>query len=73
MGPTVARSGSDQQATLSQNGEVLAADPPTFTAAVPDWKPGDEIPLGTGRSLRVVAVRAGVLVVESESWDRRGM
>ncbi len=29
------------------------ADPPTLTAAVPDWE-GDEIPLGPGRSLRVV-------------------
>ena len=39
------------------------ADPSTFTAAVPDWKAGDTIPLGPGRSLRVVAVREGVLVV----------
>jgi hypothetical protein len=38
------------------------ADPPTFTAAIPNWKPGDEIPLG-GSSLRVVEVREGVLVV----------
>lgn len=48
------------------------ADPPTFTAAVPN-KGGDTIPLRPGRSLRVVEVREGVLVVESESWDRRGM
>ena len=47
------------------------ADPPTFTAAVPDWGPGDEIHLGAGRSLRVVEVlpgkdpdENGVLVVE---------
>ena len=40
------------------------ADPPTFTAAVPNWKAGDTIPLGPGRSLRVVAVRERVLVVE---------
>ena len=39
--------------------------PPTFTAAVPDWQAGDAIPLGAGRSLRVVEVREGVLVVES--------
>jgi hypothetical protein len=43
------------------------ADPPTFAAAVPNWRPGDTIPLGR-RSLRVVDVRAGedwvVLVVE---------
>jgi len=38
------------------------ADPPNFTAAVPNWKAGDEIPLGR-RSLRVVEVREGVLVV----------
>ena len=33
------------------------ADPPTFTAAVPNWKAGDVVPLGAGRSLRVVEVR----------------
>jgi hypothetical protein len=32
------------------------ADPPTLKSAVPDWRPGDTIPLGR-RSLRVVAVR----------------
>jgi hypothetical protein len=32
------------------------ADPPTFRTAVPNWRPGDVIPLG-GRSLRVVEVR----------------
>jgi hypothetical protein len=39
------------------------AEPPTFTAAVPNWKAGDTIPLGPGRSLRVVEVGNGVLVV----------
>jgi hypothetical protein len=39
------------------------ADPSTFTAAVPHWKAGNEIPLGPGRSLRVVEVREGELVV----------
>jgi hypothetical protein len=39
------------------------ADPPTFTAAVPNWQAGDTIPLGPGRSLNVVEVREGVLVV----------
>ena len=44
------------------------ADPPTFTAAVPTWKPGDTIPLGPGKSYRVVDVKphatlSGVLVV----------
>jgi hypothetical protein len=42
------------------------ADPPTFSTNAPAWKPGDVIPLGPGRSLRVVAVHAAepVLVVE---------
>ena len=39
------------------------ADPPTFTAAVPNWKAGDTIPLGPGRMFRVVEVRDGVSVV----------
>jgi hypothetical protein len=45
------------------------ADPPTLKTAVPEWRPGDTIPLG-GRTLRVLAVRdddadqAPVLVVE---------
>ena len=40
-----------------------AADPPTFAAAVPNWKSGDTIPVRPGYSLRVVEVREGVLVV----------
>ena len=40
------------------------ADPPTFTAAVPNWKAGDAIPLGPGRSLRIIEVR--VLVVDQD-------
>ena len=47
------------------------ADPPTFHTAVPTWNPGDTIPLGRGRILRVVETRPGrepdedpVLVVE---------
>ena len=45
------------------------ADPPTLDTAVPNWRSGDEIPLGR-RTLRVVAVRDDdgnqppVLVVE---------
>jgi hypothetical protein len=42
------------------------ADPATFTTAVPGWKAADTIPLGPGRSLRVVEVREGVLVVAQE-------
>ena len=44
---------------------------PALQTAVPNWRPGDSIPLGNDRSLRVVAVREGespdddaVLVVE---------
>jgi hypothetical protein len=47
------------------------ADPPTFHTAVPTWRPGDTIPLGPGRTLRVVQTldgkspdENGVLVVE---------
>ncbi len=47
------------------------ADPPTFSTAVPNWSPGDTIPLGSKRTLRVIEVRPGrepdgdaVLVVE---------
>jgi hypothetical protein len=45
------------------------ADPPTFRTTVPNWREGDEIPLG-GRTLQVVEVRdddadqAPTLVVE---------
>lgn len=45
------------------------AEPPLLSSAVPNWQPGDTIPLG-GRTLRVVAVpdddaeQAPVLVVE---------
>jgi hypothetical protein len=48
------------------------ADPPTLQAAVPNWSAGDTIPLGPGRTLRVVEIRPGeddgeapVLVVET--------
>jgi hypothetical protein len=30
------------------------ADPPSFRAAVPDWRAGDVIALGARRSLRVI-------------------
>jgi hypothetical protein len=48
------------------------ADPPTLHTAVPNWQPGDTIPLGPARcSLRVVEIRADplgepVLVVEPD-------
>jgi hypothetical protein len=51
-------------------------DPATFRSAVPNWRPGDPIHLGGGRTLRVVDVRpvAGdddepVLVVESAASE----
>jgi hypothetical protein len=47
------------------------ADPPTFHTVVPTWRPGDTIPLGADRTLRVIDTRPasdgddqGVLVVE---------
>ena len=45
------------------------AEPPTLTSAVPNWRPGDTIPLGS-RTLRVIGVgnedaeQPPVLVVE---------
>jgi hypothetical protein len=33
------------------------ADPPTLDTAVPNWRPGDTIPLGAGRILRVIETR----------------
>ena len=48
------------------------AEPTTLSTAVPNWNPGDTIPLGGSRTLRVVEVRPGpepdgdqVLVVEA--------
>lgn len=44
------------------------ADPPTMNTAVPNWRLGDKIPLGSGKALRVIDIRPGadgdVLVVE---------
>jgi hypothetical protein len=56
-----------------EHADGTSAEPPTFRAAVPNWKPDDTIPLGNGRMLRVVATRleegadgdpVSVLVVE---------
>jgi len=33
------------------------AEPPSFETSVPTWRPGDAIPLGQGRSLRVIDTR----------------
>lgn len=49
-----------------------ASDPPTLRTAVPTWNPGEAIPLGRDRTLRVIETRPGaepdgdpVLVAES--------
>jgi hypothetical protein len=43
------------------------ADPPMFTSAVPDWRPGNTVELGR-KTLRVIDVRddsdGAVLIVE---------
>jgi hypothetical protein len=52
------------------------ADPPTFKTAATNWRPGDTIPLGRDRMLRVIDVRPGVgdddqgvlVVVEDEPF-----
>jgi hypothetical protein len=48
------------------------ADPPSLETAVPNWNPGDTIPLGRDRMLRVIDSRPGqepddgpVLMVET--------
>jgi hypothetical protein len=55
-----------------ENEDGTPADPPVLHTAVPTWQAGDTIPLGAGRTLRVVATRPGtspdddpVLVVKS--------
>jgi hypothetical protein len=55
------------------------AEPPTLRSAVPNWRPGDTIPLGRERTLRVVGVRDDdadeppALIVEemADTGDRR--
>jgi hypothetical protein len=42
--------------TLERENGTLA-DPPTLRAAVPNWRSGDVIALGPGRSLRVIDTR----------------
>jgi hypothetical protein len=52
------------------------ADPPSFEAVVPNWRPGQTIHLGSARTLRVVAIRDDdadqppALVVEDLSEQR---
>jgi hypothetical protein len=54
-----------------ENDDGSPAEPPTLATAVPNWGPGDTIPLGNDRTLRVIEVQDGaepdddrVLVVE---------
>lgn len=42
------------------------AEHPTFTAAVPNWRPGDRIFVSPKLTYRVLETREGVLVVERE-------
>jgi hypothetical protein len=74
FGPSRLR-GKDRMAGFThrlEHQDGTPADPPTFRTAVPNWQPGDEIPLGAARTLRVIETRAGseseedpVLIVES--------
>ena len=52
--------------------EGAPAEPPTLSSAIPNWRPGDTIPLGGNRTLRVIDTRPGaepdadpVLIVEA--------
>jgi hypothetical protein len=45
--------------TFTEHEDGSPAEPPTLASAVPNWSPGDTIPLGGNRSLRVVEVRPG--------------
>jgi hypothetical protein len=52
------------------------AEPPSFRSAVPNWRPGDTIPIRRDRTLGVVGVVAGAeldddptLIVEDSSEE----
>lgn len=40
-----------------ENADGTPADPPKLITAVPNWRPGDTIPLGRGKTLHVIDVR----------------
>jgi hypothetical protein len=42
-----------------QHEDGTPADPHTLHTAIPNWRPGDTIPLGRDRALRVVEIRPG--------------
>lgn len=48
------------------------AEPSRFSTAVPNWSPGDTIPLGNNRTLRVVEVRPGTCLPKPGGRDERG-
>jgi hypothetical protein len=53
------------------------ADPPSIRSAVPNWRVGDTIPLGSKRTRRVVGIVASredgfILIVEDVNGARRG-
>jgi hypothetical protein len=69
--PTVKTEGRTEWAGFFlklERADGTPAEPPTLHTAVPNWSPGEKIPLGRGRALRVIAVRpredGDVLVVE---------
>jgi GrpB protein len=43
----------------SKQADGTPADPATLKAAVPDWRPGDTIPPGRDKTLRVIEIRPG--------------
>jgi hypothetical protein len=69
--------GADDIPVQARNTDGAPADPPTLKTAVPNWRPGDTIPLGR-RTLRVVGIRDDdadtppALIVE-ESEARRSL
>ena len=70
------RSGNRRLDTFTfklEQADGTPADPPTIRSAVPDMRPGDTIPLGRDRTLRVIGVQVDeadqptVLIVEDVS------
>jgi hypothetical protein len=49
----------------------MPAEPPSFRSAVPNWRPGDTIPIGRDRTLRVVGIVAGAELDDHPGADRR--
>jgi hypothetical protein len=50
------------------------ADPRTFKTAMPNWRPGETIPLGRDRTLRSsthVSMRERTVIPSPSSWSNR--